>query len=532
MADLHSLIGGLGLFLLGMVLLTDGLKTLAGDALRRILMRFVSGPFTGFVSGAAVTALVQSSTATTVTTIGFVSAGLLTFQQSLGVIFGANLGTTSTGWIVSILGFKVSLGGVAAPLVLAGVVLRLLGRGRAMHAGTALCGFGLLFLGIDLLQHGMAGTADQIDLAAFAGSGIAGHAVLVLAGAAMTVVVQSSSAAIATTLAAVQTGAITLEQAAALAIGQNIGTTVTAGLASLGAPAAARRTALAHVLFNGLTGAVALFAMPLLLQLVRWAFGAEGSDAAVALAGFHTAFNLLGVLLLMPLLMPFARLIERVVPDRGRRATRFLGAALATVGPVAQEATRRALREVLAEAAQAIQGCLTTGRLPGRAEALIGELEQSVREVRAFVHGLGRAEQTAAERARHVALFHATDHLARLLRTLREPPDAGIPADGFLIDPVRRLGAACAATADPGADPDARAAESASAALADRRRTGRHEAMVAAAEGRLAPEAALARIEALLWLDRLGYHVWRAASHLQPKPSTEQALADPQRPRP
>ncbi len=519
MNDLQSLLAGLGLFLLGMVLLTEGLKALAGDALRGILMRFVGGPLSGLLSGAVVTALVQSSTATTVTTIGFVSAGLLTFQQSLGVVFGANLGTTSTGWIVSILGFKVALGSVAAPIVLVGVVLRLLTRRRLAQAGTALCGFGLLFLGIDLLQQGMAGAAERIDLGALAGPGLGGRALLVLVGAGMTVVVQSSSAAMATTLAAVQAQAVTLEQAAALAIGQNIGTTVTAALASIGAPAAARRTALAHVLFNALTGLVAVLVMPWLLVAVRAAFGAGAEDAAVALAGFHTAFNLLGVLLLLPALRPFAALIARLVPERGPRPTRYLGRAVAGVGPVALEVARRALREVRADLAGIGQGVLTTGRLPGRAEALLEEAHDGIRQVRAFVDRLGEAAQTAAERERAVALFHADDHLERLLRALREVPAAGLPDAEAVREARVRLGAAFAAVAARDAEPDAAADAALSRWLADTRREQRRSNLEQAADHRLTADAALGRIEALLWLDRLGYHLWRCNHHLQATPA-------------
>lgn len=532
MSNLQALLGGLGLFLLGMVLLTDGLKALAGDALRRILMRFVAGPVTGLLSGAAVTALVQSSTATTVTTIGFVSAGLLTFQQSLGVIFGANLGTTSTGWIVSILGFKVSLGSVAATLVLAGVVLRLVGRGRAASVGTALAGFGLLFLGIDLLQKGMAGAAEHIDLAALAGSGLGARLLLTLVGGLMTVIVQSSSAAMATTLAAVQAGAIQLEAGAALVVGQNVGTTVTAALAAIGAPATARRTALAHVLFNAVTGALAVVAMPWLLALVRWSLGSETADAAVALAGFHTVFNMLGVLLFLPLVVPFAHALERVIPDRATRATRFLSAAVAAVGPVAQEAASRALREVLADTAQLTQGVLTTGRLPTRAAARLEQDLDAVGQIRRFVHRLGEAPQTRSERARHVTLFHAIDHLGRLLRTLQAPPAAEALVDPALQETRQRLGAALAMAADVATEPDLRAVESTSAWLAEHRRQQRHAIMLAAASGDIEPDAAVGRVEALLWIDRLGYHLWRTCHHLDPTAGPQQALAEPAPARP
>lgn len=523
MATLPSLLGGLGLFLFGMVCMTDGLKALAGDALRAILLRLVSGPWSGLLSGALATALVQSSTATTVTTIGFVSAGLLTFQQALGVIFGANLGTTSTGWLVSLLGFKISLGSIAGPVVLVGVFLRLLLRGRRGNLGTALAGFGLLFLGIDLLQHGMEGMAAHLDLQRFAGPGLLQRLLLVGVGALLTVLVQSSSAAMATTLAAVGTQAITLEQAAALAIGQNIGTTLTAGLASIGAPTAARRTALAHVLFNGITGLVAILCLPWLLWLVQAALGTDPGDAAVTLAGFHTVFNLLGVALLLPLLGPFARLIERWVVERSSGPARFLGTAVASTGPIAQEAVRRALAEVRVEAAATTGQLLAGGRRQELLQQRLDAASAGLGEVRQFLERLGEAEQSPAERQHHLQLLHATDHLGRLLQTLPQAPlslrqHTG-KADPALAEPLHRLQATCEAAQAADQVPDASAALAASAWLAERRRSERRICLEQAALGQLDVATAMTRIDALIWLDQVGYHLARSGLHLQGEPA-------------
>lgn len=524
MVTLPSLLTGLGLFLFGMLCMTDGLKALAGDALRAMLLRFVRGPWSGLCSGALATALVQSSTATTVTTIGFVSAGLLTFHQALGVIFGANLGTTSTGWLVSWLGFQVSLGSVAGPLVLLGVSLRLLLRGRRGNLGTAVVGFGLLFLGIDLLQHGMAGMAEHFDLTQRAAPGFLDRLLMVGIGVLLTVVVQSSSAAMATTLAAVSSQAITLEQAAAVAIGQNIGTTLTAGLASLGAPTAAQRTALAHVLFNGFTGAVAVLLLPWLLVLVRAVLGAGPEDAAIALAGFHTVFNLLGVALLLPLLGPFARLIEHLVVDRSTGPARFLGSALASVGPIAQAAVQRALAEVRVEAAATTGQLLAGGRRQELLQQRLEAASAALGEVRQFLERLGEAEQSPAERQQHLQLLHATDHLGRLLQTLPQAPlslrqHTG-KADPALTEPVHRLQATCEAVQAANQLPDASAALAASAWLAERRRSERRICLEQAALGQLDVATAMARIDALVWLDQIGYHLARSGLHLQGEPAS------------
>ena len=155
MSEVLESLGGLGVFLLGVVIMTAGLKGVAGDALRSALTRFTKSPLSGACTGAVSTAILQSSSATTVAAVGFVGAGLLSFPQALGIIFGANVGTTITGWLVALLGFKFQLGSVVLPLILAGVLLHLFGRGRLQQGGLALAGFGLIFVGIATMQAGM-----------------------------------------------------------------------------------------------------------------------------------------------------------------------------------------------------------------------------------------------------------------------------------------------------------------------------------------------------------------------------------------
>lgn len=539
-AMIVALLGGLGMFLLGMVLLTDGLKALAGEALRRILTRFVAGPVSGMFWGSLVTALVQSSMATTVTTVGFVSAGLLTFTQAVGVIFGANLGTTSTGWIVSQLGFKVSLGGISPPLVFLGVAIRLLNKGRAMHAGTALAGIGLLFIGIDMLQNGMGSVAARLSPGDLPGSGddhrLLSRAILVGFGFLMAVLMQSSSASMATTLAAVSTGAINLEQAAALIVGQNVGTTPAAVAASIGASAAAQRTALAHVLFNILTAGAAFFALPAML---RWiVLGAEfigEKDTPTLLAMFHSAFNILGILMLMPLVYPFSRMIEWIIPERRTGATRFLTLAVTEIGPVALEAARRAMAQVLMEIAHIASQTLRRHTVQRPNPEELNRITTAIDEVRSFVHHLARGTQNELEVNQFASILHACDHAARLVDTLR---DRGSADPLLLNDPVVEQAAATLtniisllipACETPGA-PGENTAENAenrlsvaireidrsSRALAELRKRERREALSSAAAGRLDAELAMRRIDALLWIDRVGYHLWRAGNHLIP----------------
>src|SRR5499427_8430120 len=199
-----ELLGGLGLFLLGIHHLTEGLKSLAGDSLRRALQRLVAGRFSAVVSGALFTVAIQSSTATILTVIGFVSAGLVTFSQAIGITIGATLGTTSTPWMVAVFGFRIRISDGALPLLGVGALLWLIARGRWRSLGAILAGFGLLFTGIDFLQTGMEGVSW--DLEAFAGTGPAARWILAGIGVVMTIVMQSSSAAAATTLVALDAG--------------------------------------------------------------------------------------------------------------------------------------------------------------------------------------------------------------------------------------------------------------------------------------------------------------------------------------
>lgn len=298
-----GLIGGLGLFLLGMHLLTDGLKLAAGRALEDLLERWTSTPLRGLGSGMLITTLVQSSSAVTVAGIGFVNAGLLSLKNALWVIFGSNVGTTMNAWLVAALGFSFKIDAFALPFVGVGAVVMLAtAKMRPRALGQALAGFGVLFLGIDVLKDTFSAFGTGIDLQAFIIPGLAGWAMLVAIGTVITILMQASGAAIAIIITAAHTGLISTEAACAMVIGTNIGTTSTAILAAIGATANARRLAAAHVFFNLVTGAVALLLLPALVGLLALLSGwlAQPATPAVMVAMFHTIFNLLGVALMVP----------------------------------------------------------------------------------------------------------------------------------------------------------------------------------------------------------------------------------------
>ena len=339
--------GGIGLFLLGMICLTEGLRGLAGNALRRLLAKFTKTPTTGAMAGAVTTALIQSSSATTVTAIGFVGAGLLTFKQALGVIFGANIGTTITGWMVAILGFKFQISEIVFPLLFLGVLLKLFGTTKLQHVGWSFVGFSILFIGIDILKEGMEVYKDLVTPQIFPDDTLFGRFKLVLIGAAITLVTQSSSAGVATALVALGAGSINFVQAAALVIGMDIGTTFTAALATLGGSTAIRQTGFAHVIYNLLTGVMAFLLLDLFAYIFQtWIEIGTRTDIQIILVAFHTSFNTLGVILVLPFTSFFVEFITRIIPDKGPPLLQRIDNKLLIQPASAIDATFGTLREI------------------------------------------------------------------------------------------------------------------------------------------------------------------------------------------
>jgi phosphate:Na+ symporter len=312
---LMGLLGGIGLFLIGMSAMTNGLRQGAGSSLRGILARSTATRIRGLAAGFSITAIAQSSTAVTIATIGFVNAGLLNLPQAIWVVFGANLGTTSTSWLISLVGVNVRIDALALPAIGIGAMLRLVARERrAGSFGEALAGFGLFFLGIVVLKDAFGNIAETIDISRFIIPGFVGTLVFVAVGFIITQLTQSSSASIAIAITAASGGLFGLETAAAIVIGANLGTTSTALLATIGATAAARRVALAHVVFNLIVATIAIATLPLLIAfasaLSDWT-GADldgtrigGIDVAAAIAIFHTLVKAIGILVIWPVATP------------------------------------------------------------------------------------------------------------------------------------------------------------------------------------------------------------------------------------
>ncbi len=391
-----SVLGGVGLFLLGMRLMTEGLKAAAGGALRRVLESSTRTRWRGLASGIGITSLVQSSSAVTIAAIGFVNAGLLGLGGAVAVLYGANVGTTTTGWLVAGLGVHLDVKAFALPLVGTGMALGLLARGRrAGGAGEALAGFGVFFLGVSVLKAAFAGLGEGLQLGALVGEGPLRALLFVGLGFLLTLLTQSSSAAIALVLTAVSQAVVPVGTGAALVIGANVGTTSTAALAVVGATANARRVAAAHLVFNALTGIVALALLPVLLHGLSEVQTALRLDAqpAASVAAFHTLFNLLGVALLWPLTGRLVAWLSTLftTPEEDEARPRFLDRNVQSTPHLACHALVLELCRVGAVARRMAGGALAPVRRSPAALAADREvLDRLVEAVGEFSAGIQR----------------------------------------------------------------------------------------------------------------------------------------------
>ena len=308
-SNAFQVLGGVGLFLFGIKLMSEALQFLAGDRLRQLIGSLTRTPIRGVFIGALVAMLIQSSSGATVMTVSFVHAGLMTLKQAVGVIMGANIGTTVTAQIVA---FKIK--NFSLPILAIGVLLVLFGRTkRQKYIGNGLVGFGLLFLGMQTMEDSMAFLKDRKDL--FMGLG-ANPLLGVLVGTGVTMVVQASSATIGLTMAMAAQGLLSIEAAIPILLGDNIGTTITAVIASMGSNRSAKQAATAHVLFNVIGACIFMAALPLFMKAIL----ATSGDISRQLANAHTIFNVVNTAIFLPFASPFVWLICRIVPDRGEIA--------------------------------------------------------------------------------------------------------------------------------------------------------------------------------------------------------------------
>ena len=324
--DLLKLFGSLALFLYGMKIMSEGLQKFAGDRLRRILTAMTTNRVTGVLTGMLITALVQSSSATTVMVVSFVNAGLLTLSQSIGVIMGANIGTTVTAWIISALGFKVDIAAFALPLLAFGIPLLFSQKSNRKSIGEFIFGFSFLFMGLSMLQANAPDLQKNPDMLAFVQNytdmGFLSILLFVFIGTILTMIVQASAATMAITLIMCANGWISFELGAALVLGENIGTTITANLAALTGNTQARRAAMAHLMFNVFGVIWVLCVFPFFTGAVSWfvenVMGSTEMSVAVPfkLSAFHSAFNICNVLILIWFVPFIERTVCAIIPQK------------------------------------------------------------------------------------------------------------------------------------------------------------------------------------------------------------------------
>ncbi len=376
--QLFTLLGALGMFLYGMNLMSTGLQKAAGDRLRKLLAAITANPFRGVLTGLGITSVIQSSSATTVMVVGFVNAGLLTLAQAIGVIMGANIGTTVTAWLVSWLGFKADISILAVPLMALGFILSISKKAKRKSIGDFVIGFALLFLGLSLMKNSVPDLQQTPEVLAFIkgwqGHGFGSILLFLTFGTILTLVLQSSSATMALTLIMLNLGWISFDMAAAMVLGENIGTTITANLAALVANTTAKRAAFAHTVFNlfGVIWVLTIF--PYFIQLIGWitsglfglpnpgaadfvvevASGAEQTPSQTAalygLSMLHTVFNTLNTCILVGFIKYIEKFVTWVIKTPKHLEKEEFRLKYITVGRVAASpelAVEQAVKEVI-----------------------------------------------------------------------------------------------------------------------------------------------------------------------------------------
>ena len=373
MMQLLTLLGALGMFLYGMNLMSSGLQKAAGSKMRNFLTAMTSNPFKGVMTGLGITTVIQSSSATTVMTVGFVNAGLLTLSQAVGVIMGANIGTTVTAWLVAWLGFKADISLFAVPLMAVGFILSLSKKDKRRHISELIVGFSLLFLGLSLMKESVPDLKETPEVLAFirdwTSYGFGSVLIFLVFGTILTLVLQSSSATMALTLIMVNMGWIPFDMGAAMVLGENIGTTITANIAASVGNANARRAALAHTLFNvfGVCWALLLYrpflmlvgttitwmGLPNPVDIVHSSEIAMTSDESMStlygISMLHTLFNLFNTFILIWFVNVIVKIVMHVIKDKKGTEEDVVKLKYINAGPLstAEVAVGQARNEVI-----------------------------------------------------------------------------------------------------------------------------------------------------------------------------------------
>lgn len=446
MQFVFSIVGGLALFLYGIGLMGTGLQKIAGERLRRILALLTTSPWTGTLIGAGVTAIIQSSSATTVMVIGFVNAGLMTLTQAIGVIFGANIGTTVTA---QLLAFKITH--YALPMLAVGFAIQFFGKKDVYkYFGLFLLGFGILFVGLkmmtDMTKPLVENEAVRQSFVRYSENVVLG----ILAGMIITFIVQSSSATVGLVLALASVGLISLNGAIPLILGDNIGTTITALLASLGAGRSAKRAAVAHLMFNIIGALIVLALLPFYLRVITY----TATDIARQIANAHTLFNVINALIFLPFTALYAKLITLIIPGEDRvyaTGPKYIDDGLLRVPSVAINQTIKEIAGMLETTRQMIKDAMAglfegnTARLAEVAhqEEAVDLLQLAVTE---YVTELSQRQLGVAESEMIPMLLHSVndverigDHAENLVELAERKLQRKIPFSEEALDSIRQL---------------------------------------------------------------------------------------------
>lgn len=439
--EFKEIAAGVAIFLFGMTSLEAGFKAFTGGTLERLLQRTTDRLWKSFVFGIVSTTLMQSSSLVSVITISFLSAGLLGLAQGVGIIFGANLGSTTGAWLVAGFGLKVDIAAYAMPMLTFGVIL-VFNKSKAIKGcGYVLAGLGFLFLGIHFMKTGFESFRETIDLAAYAVPGLAGLLLFTLIGMFATVVMQSSHATMVLIITALAAQQIIYENALALSIGANVGTTITALIGSIGANIEGRRLAAAHLLFNVTTGVVALVFIgqfEAAVEIVSAWIGIRADDHTLKLALFHSLFNLAGIFLMLPFVGRLVTLLETALRERPRTvvAPHYLNDSMLEMPDAALEAVRKELLHLFTNVfdIMALVLHVDPARLRrGESLELLASAPERVREIDVDdyyqrrvkpLHGtildfLARIPTTGAQTRHAFILRAASQHLLEALKDIK-----------------------------------------------------------------------------------------------------------------
>lgn len=525
---ISGLLGGIGLFLLGMFLMTNGLRTATGKALQRILERWTHTTLRGIFAGFIITALVQSSSAVTVATLGFVNAGLMRLKQAVTVVYGSNIGTTMTAWLVALVGFNVDIKAFALPAIGIGMLLKLLWDNHRLGAiGEAIAGFGIFFLAIEILKGSFEGIGASIQFQDISPTG-SGLILLVGAGFLMTLLMQSSSAAMALILTAAGGDVIPIPGAAAMIIGANVGTTTTAMLVVIGATSNAKRLATAHLFFNLITGCVALILLPWMLQLIQILqtdSSLSNAGPATFLAIFHTLFNVLGVAIMWPLTTKMVELLKRrfrsadedeakpvhldnTLLDTAELAVKALDLELSRVGEISRRMAKGAISAELGPGARLHADRITVERLVVAAGAYVTDIQKAslsdeLSDALPNSLRVGRYYNTAARLAERVAERQAKINLNRSPELEKEI----IQFKSDVVDLIE--------TADPNAEGYIRGqSEKTLQNMEQQFRELNNKLLIACTKDDISPHDMVALLELLNNIRRLGKQLEKGARYL------------------